>query len=442
VAIIRPFQALRYNTARIGNISRVVTQPYDRIHAEEQQRYYDLSLYNFTRIIKGKEHPGDDHQYNVYTRARSYARAWLAQRVFVRESRPAIYVHDQTYVTPDRKERTRRGFVAALQLTSFDEGVILPHERTLSGPKADRLELTRVTETGWGHVFILYPDDENRINGILGAAVADLEPMIAEERVIERGVIHRFWVVDDPGVIAAVTEEMAPKRNLIIADGHHRYETALTYRDEMRKKHPDSSPEAAFNHVLVTMVSMSDPGLVILPTHRLIHSYARLTGAEALDKARQFFEVTSVPDRAALQKALGEVSPQHPSFGFFDGSYALLTLRDPDVLARLLPERTPDWRMLDVSVLHELFVERVLGIDKGAVERSENIDYLRDPDAGFAAVDAGDAQFFLLMNPTRIEQVRACTAAGERMPQKSTDFYPKVISGLVALPLGANEILT
>ena len=184
---------------------------------------------------------------------------------------------------------------------------------------------------------------------------------------------------------------------------------------------------------------MSDPGLVILPTHRLIHSYGRLAAREALERAREYFEVTPVADRAAMEASLAQAEPSHPRFGFYDGTYTVLALRDPGALARLLPDRAPDWRMLDVTVLHELFIERVLGIDKGAVERKENIDYLRDPAPGYAAVEHKEAQFLLLVNPTRMEQVRACTAAGERMPQKSTDFYPKVISGLVMMPIGVGE---
>jgi uncharacterized protein (DUF1015 family) len=257
--------------------------------------------------------------------------------------------------------------------------------------------------------------------------------------VIESAVEQRFWVVDDPQVVAAVVEEMAPKRNLIIADGHHRYETALNYRDEMQAQQPEPRADAAFNFTQVTLVSMSDPGLVILPTHRLIHSYGRLTAREALERAREYFDVTPVADRAALERSLAQAEPSHLRFGFYGGTYTVLALRDPEVLTRLLPDRAACWRMLDVTVLHELFIERVLGIDKGAVERKENIDYLRDPAPGYAAVDRKEAQFLLLLNPTRMEQVRACTAAGERMPQKSTDFYPKVISGLVMMPIGVGE---
>jgi uncharacterized protein (DUF1015 family) len=228
---------------------------------------------------------------------------------------------------------------------------------------------------------------------------------------------------------------------LIIADGHHRYETALNYRDEMRAQHPDAPPNAGFNYRMVTLVSMEDPGLVILPTHRLIHSYGRMDGAAALERAKEYFEVTPVADRAALEAALGEAEPARPRFGLYDGAFTVLALRDRAVLEKLLPGRAPDWRLLDVSVLHELFVERVLGIDKEAVERTENIEYLRDPQMGYDGVDRGEAEFLLVMNPTRMEQVRACTAAGEKMPQKSTDFFPKVISGLVMMPIGVEERL-
>lgn len=442
MALIRPFCGVRYNLKRIGDLASVITQPYDRIHDAEQARYYELSPYNFVRIILGKRTPHDSETDNVYTRARCYGQTWLAERILVRDERPSLYVLEQSFTTPDGQTRTRRGLAAALQLTPFEEGTILPHERTLSGPKVDRLNLTRATAFAWEHIFILYPDESNRVNGILQPYLEAHPPIVAREMVIETAVEQRFWAVDDPTVIRAVVEEMAPKRNLIIADGHHRYETMLNYREEMRRQYPDAPDDAAFNFTLVTLVSMSDPGLVILPTHRLVHSYGRMSGQEALEQAREYFDVMPVADRAAMERALREAEPHHPRFGFYDGTYAVLTLRDPSILERILPDRAPDWRLLDVSVLHELFIERVLGIDKGAVERKENLDYLRDPNPGYRAVDEGNAQFLIVMNPTRMEQVRACTAAGEKMPQKSTDFYPKVISGLVMMPIGVEERLS
>jgi uncharacterized protein (DUF1015 family) len=209
----------------------------------------------------------------------------------------------------------------------------------------------------------------------------------------------------------------------------------------MQEKHPNAPANAGFNYRMVTMVSMDDPGLVILPTHRLIHSYDKMSGADVLEGAEEYFKVMPVDDRAELEEALDEATPEHPRFGFYDGNYAVLELQSPEVMARILPDRDPAWRMLDVSVLHELAIERVMEISAEAVERKENIEYLRDPQMGYDAVDEGEAQFLFVMNPTRMEQVRACTAVGEKMPQKSTDFYPKVISGMVMCPISVDERL-
>jgi uncharacterized protein (DUF1015 family) len=438
MANIRPFRGVRYNPARVPDLSAVVTQPYDRIRHGLQEKYYALSPYNATRLVKGYELPDDDQGENVYTRARDYYRLWLAERALVREDVPALYVLQQTFQLPDGSTWTRQGLLVAFELTRFEEGIVLPHERTHSGPKVDRLNLMRATAVHFEHIFMLYPG--NDINPILAPVLEKQAPVELRE-LYEQDVVQRFWAVTDPQVLAAVVETMTPKRNLIIADGHHRYETTLNYRDEMRAQHPDAPKNAGFNYRLLTLVSMEDPGLVILPTHRLIHSYGRMKAAEALEKAGQYFDVVHVADQSAMEALLAQADAQHPRFGFYDGAYAVLTLRDPAVLAQLLPEHSADWRLLDVSVLHELFIERVLGIDKGAVERKENIEYLRIAQMGYDAVDQKEAEFLLVVNPTRMEQVRACTQAGEKMPQKSTDFYPKMITGLVYLPVGVEEQL-
>jgi uncharacterized protein (DUF1015 family) len=438
MATIRPFRGVRYNPEKIGDLSAVISQPYDRVRHGLQDKYYDQSPYTIVRIIKGKEKPGDNEENNVYTRARDYYQSWLREGILMRESVPAFYVLHQTVTLPDGSKRTRKGLVAALELARFDKGIVLPHERTHSGPKVDRLNLLRATEVNFGHIFMLYPG--NRINELLGAAIEG-KPGFELRELFEHDVLQQFWTVTEPKVIAAVIEEMAPKRNLIIADGHHRYETALNYRDEMRTKHAGAPQNAGFNYCMVTLVSMDDPGLVILPTHRLIFSYSQMTRASVREKATEYFDVVSLADRAALDAALAQADPLHPRFGLYDGTYATLTLRDPAVLEQLLPGRSHDWRLLDVSVLHELFIERVLGIDKAMVERKENLEYLRDLQMGYDAVDRGEAQFLMVMNATRMGQVRACTQAGEKMPQKSTDFFPKVIGGLVALRVGAEERL-
>ncbi len=437
MALIRPFHGIRYDPRKVADLSRVITQPYDRIHEAEQAAYYALDPHNFVRIeygIREPDHPGND----VYTRARDYMSAWLNDGVLMREPRPALYAIEQTFTAVDGTQRTRHGITAALQLTRFDEGVILPHERTLSGPKLDRLNLTRATRTAWGHIFTLYPDPARRVNAIVQPYLDSHAPRVAREQVIEPSVEQRLWVIDNPAIIAAVVEEMAPKRNLIIADGHHRYETALNYREEQRNQQRAAPENAAFNFALVTLVGMSDPGLTILPTHRLVHSYTRLTSRDLLEQLRADFDVQPVPDRATLQTALANADATQPRYGFYDGSYTVLTSRSPEAMARRAPTRAPAWRSLDVSTLHELVLEQTMGLTKDSIARQENIRYLRDADPGFRAVDNGEANFLFILNPTRIEQVQACAEAGEIMPQKSTDFYPKVISGWASLPLTGN----
>jgi uncharacterized protein (DUF1015 family) len=439
MAKIRPFRGVRYNPEKIPDLSAVVSQPHDRVRHGLQERYYNLSPYNIARIIKGKEYADDAEQNNRYTRALDAYRSWLRDGILVREDAPALYILRQTFFLPDGSTRTRQALITALELARFDEGIVLPHERTLAKSMTDRLNLLHATAANFGCVFTLYPGDG--INKLLNTAIERQPPSELRE-LFENEVHQQLWVVTDPDVIAAVTEAMAPRRNLIIADGHHRYETGLKYRDEMRAKHPKASPNAGFNYLLVALVSMNDPGLVILPTHRLIRSHGTMTGAQVLEKAKDYFEVTPVADRTALEAALRAGQGPHPCpfFGFHDGTSAVLTLRDPAVMERLLPDRTPDWRMLDVAVVHELFIERVLDISKEAVAQDGQVDFLRDPQMGYDAVARGEADFFLVMNPTRIKQVQACSTAGERMPQKSTDFYPKMISGLVALPVGTEEL--
>ncbi|HQE93681.1 MAG TPA: DUF1015 domain-containing protein [Anaerolineae bacterium] len=432
---IRPFRGLRYNPDKFCDLSDVITMPYDRIDAAEQAQYYDLSPYNYVRLIQGRHTPDDTTENNVYTRARGYLYNWLAEEVFIRDPAPALYVLEQTFTTPDGVERTRRGLTAALELTPFDEGVVLPHEHTLSGPKMDRLNLTRATAMSWEHIFMLYPDATAVINTLLQPFLDTHMPALVHEQVIETDVEQAFWVVNDPALISAVVTEMATKQPLIIADGHHRYETALNYRAEMRQQHPDAPADAAFNDVMVTFVSMSDPGLVVLPTHRLVHSYTMMNGKSLLQALEPYFVIETVPDRAALEAGLAAATSNHPRFGFYDGAYTLLTLKTLNAMAALAPNRDPHWRALDVAVLHALVIEHVMGLSKESVQRLENLTYLRDPDPGYVAVDKGEANFLFLLNPTRIEQIQACTVAGERMPQKSTDFFPKIVSGLVALPL-------
>lgn len=429
MATIKPFSGLRYNPLKITDLSAVVTQPYDRIHPAEQKAYYARHPYNIVRIIQGEREP-DTPADNVYTRARAYAEQWQKEGVLIREPQTVLYVTQQTFTTPAGQTFTRTGFTAALKLTALNEGTILPHERTLSGPKADRLNLFRATETGWSSVFILYPDAENKINALLQPYLTAHPPVGFREPVIEPDVEQRFWVVDDSALCAQIVAEMAPKRNLIIADGHHRYETALNYREERRRQDPLACNNAPFNFVMATFVSMADPGLVILPTHRLIHAYTRLDAPALLNALEPYFHVEAVADLPALQNGLAQADPRRPRFGFYNGAYTLLTLRPAEELPAAIARQD-----LDVAILHDLILEQVMGLSKESVAAEENIRYLRLLEPGLNAVDKAEANFLFILNPTRIEQVQSRSEAGQKMPQKSTDFYPKIITGLSALPL-------
>jgi uncharacterized protein (DUF1015 family) len=440
MAVIKPFRGIRYDPERIDDLSLVISQPYDRVRYGLQDKYYGQSEYSIVRIIKGKEFEDDSERNNVYTRAQDSMGKWLDEGIFLHENAPALYVLYQTFALSDGQRYTRKAFLTALEITTFDEGIVLPHERTLSGPKVDRLNLVRATQTYFGSIFMLYPDEENRVNSIVDAAVRNLEPIVAHE-LFESDVEQRFWVVTDPKVITQIQAEMAPKRNLIIADGHHRYETAVTFRDEMRASHPGAPANAGFNYRVVALVSMSDPGLVILPTHRLISSYTAKPGKTLLEDAARYFRVEPVADRSAMEASLAAAVPGQPRIGFYDGAFAVLTLKDAKVMEEVAPDRDPAWRSLDVSVLHEVLLEQVMGLTKESVERKQNIDYLREVEMGFEQVDKGEANWLFIMNATRMSQVRSCTASGEKMPQKSTDFYPKIISGLVAMPCGPGELL-
>ena len=439
MAIIRPFHGVRYNPARIADLSAVISQPHDRVRHGLQDKYYDADPHNVVRLIKGRRTDGDGLVDNIYTRATDTYQRWLREGVLVREESPAFYLLRQTFQTVDGVTRTRQALIAALELSRFDEGIILPHERTLSASMEERLGLLRATSTNFGSVFVLYPGDE--IDRLL-SPIADTPPLVQGRELHENQVLQQFWAVTDPDLAQSIAEAMSPLRKLIIADGHHRYETALAYRDEMRALHLDAPADAAFNYRLVALVSMDSPGLVILPTHRLIRSDRGLDTGEMIRRAERYFDVSVVGERGEMERALAAVPRDAlPHFGLYNGVTAVLRLRDSRAMDELAPDRSRDWRMLDASVVHELFIERVLGIDSEAVQRERGIEFLRDPEMGFRAVDSGQADCLLVLNPTRAEQVRACSVAGERMPQKSTDFYPKVISGLVMMPVGADQRL-
>ncbi len=452
MAVVKPFRGVRYNAGRFPNLSEVVSQPYDRIDDSLQQQYYDLNPYNIVRIILAKAEPGDQPTSaegpNVYTRARETYRQWLQQGVLVRDDTPAYYVYEQTFSVAGRSY-TRLGVIAAVELTDFSEGVILPHEHTHAGPKEDRLRLLTAIQANTEQIFILYPDPENTVNALLRQAIGDRAPDCDIVEIWESDVRQRVWVLTDPTVLQAIESQFAPKRGLIIADGHHRYGTGLTYRDRQRAQYPDAPPNAAFNFVQATLVSMDDPGLVVLPTHREICNFSapfNTSPAEILDRARAagHFDIVPSPD---LQSTLDTINahPQGLAFGFFGGpglGFFVLTLR-PDIqpAALIAADQSPAWKSLAVSVLHKVLLEQIAGVPVSGIEDKSMIRYHRDPALAVSNVTGGLGDFVFFVSATRMQQIKTIAGGGEKMPQKSTDFYPKVISGLSILPLDPSERL-
>ena len=440
MANLKPFNGIRYNPEKAGDIATLISQPYDRVRHGLQEKYYDLNDYNVVRMIKGKEFEDDHVNENVYTRARNFLSKWLAEGVLKYEEKPAIYVYHQEF-TLNGETVVRKALIGALELARFEEGIVLPHEKTHDGPKMDRLMLTRTTQAYYGNIFILYPDAQNKVDAILDAAV-QREPDVDVREIFEKEVRQMLWVVTDEEVLAAVQAEFAPKNGLIIADGHHRYETAITYRDEQREKFPNAPEDAAFNYLLVALVSMSNPGLTILPTHRLIFDYKQMSVDDVLAKAAEYFEIDKVVDRVALEARMDSKVGEMGSFGIVtkSGVYAL-DLKSATVMEALAPSRKKSWQTLDASILHKLILEHIMGISEATIDALEGVEYLREPDLGYERVAEDDSAFLFVVNATRMEQIKACTAADEKMPQKSTDFYPKVVTGLAILDVSADTTL-
>jgi uncharacterized protein (DUF1015 family) len=433
MAEIHPFRALHYNSAQVGDLGAVVTQPYDKISPEMQARYYSLSPHNLVRIIRGRTQSEDGPGDNVYARSRRDFHEWIRSGALVSESEPAIYPYTQEYEVPgERGLRARRGFIALLRLEDYSARVVHRHEETLAGPKMDRLELLKATRAHCGQIFMLYSDPTGQVENLLAAAA--LEPAWEQVRD-EYGTLHTVRRMTDPKSIAAVVEAMRT-RQLVIADGHHRYETALAYRDHCRALSPNDT-RAGF--VMTTFVRMESPGLTILPTHRLVHSLTSFDWTEFTNAARAIFDWQTIAVRPPasgwaprVRGKLREAGRERPALAVYGGpgKLGLLRLRPDFDLDSALADLGPALRRLDVVLLHRLVLERLLGIDRQAVREERNLSYVREMELAAQQVEEGKGQAAFLLNPTPVEAVRDCALAGCAMPQKSTDFYPKLLSGL------------
>jgi uncharacterized protein (DUF1015 family) len=437
MATIYPFRALRYRTDRVA-LADVVTQPYDKISPAMQDRYYSLSPFNLVRIILGKTQPGDNGE-NVYTRAAAALNQWRGSGVMAVDPEPSIYAYAQRFTVPgdaSGKYFERRGFIALGRIEDYANGIVHRHEQTLSGPKLDRLNLLRATHAHFGQIFMLYSEPERHIEHLLFPTDAPSSVAPDAEVTDEYGVLHRLWCVSDPRVTGKVQEAMLNKK-LIIADGHHRYETALNYRNERRAAAGGFVADAPYERVMMTFVNMDSEGLVILPTHRVVFGLPAFEPAGFVEAARRHFSVNPLREPVDGQSARQLLDSRNSGSTTFIASTPkgdfLLERRDEPAAA--LAALSPRQRELNVVQLHKLLLEEVLGISEEAVRNQTNVRYVRDAGEAIDQARRGDANVSFLMSPVRMEQVRDIAFGGEVLPQKSTDFYPKLLSGLAGYAL-------
>ena len=421
MAEVLPFRGLLYDP-RAGRADDLVAPPYDVITPSDRAALEAKSPYNIVRVDLPQ---GEDK----YAKAARELRRWVEEGVLRRDAAPALYRYHQVFSVAG-KEHTRKGFICRVRLRRFAEGVVLPHERTLSGPRLDRLELMRACRANLSQVFGLYPDPRGSVDGEL-SATESAAPAI--EARLAPGVVHRIWRLTDPAAHRRIAEVMAEKK-IYIADGHHRYETMLALRDELRPQ--ARSPRSAIEYGSMFLTAMEDPGLQILPTHRVVHGLAGFDLEAVLRRLRERFDVEQV-EAAGAEKLRALLAKRERSYLLASGDrLSLLTLRPGEERTVPGPEVL---RTLDVPILHALILEEILGIDRAAQERQTNLRYLKDFQAALEEGRRPDVQAAFLLNPTRIEQLKAVADAGEVMPQKSTFFYPKLASGLVLDPLDPLE---
>ncbi len=410
MAEVFPFRAFRYSE-RAGALRDLVTQPYDKITPEMQARYLALSPYNAVRVILGQRFASDTPEDNVYTRAGSHLDDWMAAGVLVQEPEPCFYAYLQEFTDPDSGERLlRQGLTGLGAVEDYSAGVVHRHEQTLSGPRQDRLALLRRTRAHFGHIFMLYPDAAHKLEGFL-EQTSQAAPLASV--VDEYQARHTLWRIAEPERIAWVQEQMSDQK-LLIADGHHRYETALAFRRE----HPEL-PGA--DRVMMTFVNMQSPGLRILATHRVVRALAGFGAAAFLRRAAEAaFRVQPVASLEELRRAWAEDHPDRVRIG--------VALAGAETLFLLEGERPAG--ELHLKILHEKLLGGVLGISEQAVREEKHLQYVRGLEAALSEVRQGGAQIAFLAPPTAIEDVARVAFSGGVMPQKSTDFYPKLLSGL------------
>jgi uncharacterized protein (DUF1015 family) len=445
---IVPFRALRYNPQFVPDLSLVVAPPYDVISPEAQERYYARHPHNVVRLILAKDGPVGTPDGDRYARAAHVYAAWLREGVLRRDTEPGIYLYEQEFSLGEGHRLRRRGLLAMVRLADYGAKIIFPHERTFAKYREDRLRLMRACPANLEPILGFFPGPRGPIYAILDRHMEGAPLVLLDD---EDGIRHRLWILREPAEVAVLIESLQGCP-VVIADGHHRYETALTFRDERRARDaapPEVQRRRLDNFILMNLVHAEDPGLVILPTHRVIRQQPALLGDALRTSLGRHFKMETFPldpgnPAVSLRMALASLHHRRGAvaFALYAGGQNLLVMELADEAAvhgLLSSGFSPELARLDVAILHRLVIEEIMGI-KATGEADDSIRYTRDEAQGLAKVASGEAHVALFLRPPRVEQVQAVAMAGERMPQKSTYFYPKVLSGLVISPLDPTEL--
>ncbi len=423
MAEIKAFKGLRY-TEKAGDIGSLCCPPYDIVNQREKDELTAKNPYNLIRL----ELPvvGGSEDMTPYHEAGSALRNWLKEGILKTDEKEGIYIYEMEFSAYGKAHKVK-GFVSLVKLESFDKGVILPHEETLSKAKADRFNLMKATGCNFSQIYSLYMDGDNSVFSLIDGASQGKPDM---EFTDGDNVAHRMWVVTDSAFIAALQKKFADKK-LYIADGHHRYETALNYKSYAEGNLEETGSS---DYVTMMLVNMENSGLVVFPTHRIVRDLSSFNYNEVCDKCKEYFDIVPYLNREKGEEGLAKAYAEgKKAFVMFtgDNNYTLLTLKSLDAMDSLLPDKCRALRQLDVSVLHTLVLERIFGIDKENMAKQINLTYTRSAQEAIEAVDQKRANCCFLLNPTRVEEIRDVAAAGDKMPQKSTYFYPKLTTGLV-----------
>jgi len=420
MAKIEPFRAVIYNPGEIRSLSSVVCPPYDIISPSQQQYYHDLHPYNFIHILLGRDIPGEDK----YRRAAQLFRDWQKDKTLVPDRSPAIYFYSQQYSLKGEK-RTRLGFIARLYLEDKNS-TIYTHEHTRLEPKEDRLKLLKCVKANLSPIFVIFPDKKRVINNTYQKYIQEKRPFL--DLVDDEKVAHKLWRLDSPEILEAMKAKIQDE-NIFIADGHHRYEVACAYRDEMKKKLGSAAPEAGFNYILAYFTNIDSSGLAILPIHRLVKLASKPDISKFISSMKDYFDVEEIKERVRFFFLMEKGGRSEHVLGmYYDKRYRLLRLKNVKILDRMIEDKPAEFRSLDISILNYIVLKKILGID---LEDRNSLIFSSNAHEFIEKVDNDDSCIAFFLNPVKVQQIIPVALTGQNMPAKSTYFYPKVLSGLV-----------